>query len=307
MLCWNSCSSAANSGSSIWFTPGQLHRIDHGRAPLAEPGRPRCPARRSSSRPRRPIRRARLPIRAPSQRPGIAASGIVGAGPEPRPCPDGEPAQAGSSGSAAASTDSSAAASATDRAIGPAVSWAGEIGTIPERLIRPSVGLMPTTPHALAGTDDRAVGLGGHRERGQARRDPGRGPGTGAGWVPFQRVRVGGLAAQRGPAAGAVRGPEVRPLRQVGLADDHGAGLAQPAHQERVAAAGVQQGGRAGRGGHPGDLDVVLDQDRECPPAGCGGPPSARAASLALASAAASGLTVMTACSAGFSRWIRSR
>jgi hypothetical protein len=31
------------------------------------------------------------------------------------------------------------------------VSWAAEIGTISRRLTRPSVGLMPTTPHALAG------------------------------------------------------------------------------------------------------------------------------------------------------------
>src|SRR6202012_4031883 len=46
---------------------------------------------------------------------------------------------------------SRAAASATDRAIGPAVSWAAEMGTIPVRLTRPSVGLMPTTPQALAG------------------------------------------------------------------------------------------------------------------------------------------------------------
>src|SRR6201986_4726868 len=46
---------------------------------------------------------------------------------------------------------SRAAASATDRAIGPAVSWAAEIGTIPDRLTRPTVGLMPTTPQGLAG------------------------------------------------------------------------------------------------------------------------------------------------------------
>ena len=35
--------------------------------------------------------------------------------------------------------------------MGPAVSWAEETGTIPCRLTRPSVGLMPTTPQALAG------------------------------------------------------------------------------------------------------------------------------------------------------------
>src|SRR6516162_11007968 len=57
----------------------------------------------------------------------------------------------GSSGSAAASTDSSAAASATQVAIGPAVSWTGEMGTMPRRLTRPLVGLRPTMPQALAG------------------------------------------------------------------------------------------------------------------------------------------------------------
>src|SRR5438132_8794311 len=44
-----------------------------------------------------------------------------------------------------------AAASATVRACGPTVSWLCEIGTTPDRLVRPTVGLMPTTPHALDG------------------------------------------------------------------------------------------------------------------------------------------------------------
>ncbi len=64
-------------------------------------------------------------------------------------CSDGS--TAGSSGSAAAITDSSAAASATVAAIGPAVSCTGDSGTIPVRLTRPAVGLMPTIPQALAG------------------------------------------------------------------------------------------------------------------------------------------------------------
>src|SRR5947209_20191190 len=45
-----------------------------------------------------------------------------------------------------ASAVSSAAASATVRAIGPAVSWLCAIGMMPERLMRPTVGLMPTMP-----------------------------------------------------------------------------------------------------------------------------------------------------------------
>ena len=43
------------------------------------------------------------------------------------------------------------AASVTVRAIGPAVSWVCEIGMIPERLISPSVGLMPTSELAFDG------------------------------------------------------------------------------------------------------------------------------------------------------------
>src|SRR5690625_2401850 len=46
---------------------------------------------------------------------------------------------------------STMAASVTLRAIGPAVSWLWLIGTMPARLTRPTVGLMPTTPLAAAG------------------------------------------------------------------------------------------------------------------------------------------------------------
>src|SRR5438093_1817708 len=48
-------------------------------------------------------------------------------------------------------TLSRAAASATVRVWGPTVSWTCEIGTTPARLVRPTVGLRPTTPFTLAG------------------------------------------------------------------------------------------------------------------------------------------------------------
>src|SRR5437763_4329905 len=48
-------------------------------------------------------------------------------------------------------TPKAAAASATVRAWGPTVSWTCEIGTTPARLVRPTVGLMATTPFALPG------------------------------------------------------------------------------------------------------------------------------------------------------------
>src|SRR5439155_26593316 len=72
----------------------------------------------------------------------------------PVPChPRGTPEVAGSRGSGVrlARTFSSAAASATVRACGPGVSWVCEIGTIPARLARPTVGLIPTTAFTLAG------------------------------------------------------------------------------------------------------------------------------------------------------------
>src|SRR5436190_18142041 len=71
-----------------------------------------------------------------------------------RPCqPSGTPAVPGSRPSELRlwMTDSAMAASATVRACGPMVSCVCEIGTTPARLVRPTVGLMPTTPLALAG------------------------------------------------------------------------------------------------------------------------------------------------------------
>src|SRR5690348_5663597 len=53
---------------------------------------------------------------------------------------------AASRGSAPVSAPSTVAASATVRQIGPIVSWVWEMGTTPARLVRPTVGLIPTTP-----------------------------------------------------------------------------------------------------------------------------------------------------------------
>src|SRR5438132_12981713 len=72
----------------------------------------------------------------------------------PVPCqPSGTPPVAGSRPSKVRlwATPSAAAASATVRPCGPTESCVCEIGTTPARLVRPTVGLMPTTPLALAG------------------------------------------------------------------------------------------------------------------------------------------------------------
>src|SRR5512144_462521 len=67
---------------------------------------------------------------------------------------------AASAGSRLAIAARSSAASATVRVIGPAVSWLCAIGTMPVRLTRPSVGLMPTSPFEVAGdTIDPSVSV----------------------------------------------------------------------------------------------------------------------------------------------------
>src|SRR5215472_2598004 len=67
--------------------------------------------------------------------------------------PSGTSAVAGSRGSGLALTiaPSSAAASATVRPCGPTVSWMCEMGTTPARLVRPTVGLIPTTLFTFPG------------------------------------------------------------------------------------------------------------------------------------------------------------
>src|SRR3989442_12863239 len=72
----------------------------------------------------------------------------------PVPCqPRGTPPVAGSRPSKVRlwATPSAAAASATVRPCGPTVSCVWEMGTTPVRLVRPTVGLMPTTLLTLPG------------------------------------------------------------------------------------------------------------------------------------------------------------
>src|SRR5512142_735224 len=72
----------------------------------------------------------------------------------PVPCqPSGTPPVAGSRPSDVRLwiTPSAAAASATVRPCGPTVSCVCEMGTTPARLVRPTVGLIATTPLALPG------------------------------------------------------------------------------------------------------------------------------------------------------------
>ena len=80
-------------------------------------------------------------------------------------------------------------------AIGPAVSCSAEIGTMPDRLTRPSVGLIPTTPFVPGRADDRAVGLGADGDRGEVGGDGRAGAAGRAARVAVEHVRVVGLPA----------------------------------------------------------------------------------------------------------------
>ena len=121
-------------------------------------------------------------------------------------------------------TVSTAAASATVRACGPTVSCVCEIGTTPARLVRPTVGLRPTTPLQARRTDDAAVGFGAQRRRRRdsptrRRADPELDP---------QGLRSSAygllhLPSAPAPSARRIERAEVRPLAQVGLAEDDGA------------------------------------------------------------------------------------
>ena len=104
------------------------------------------------------------------------------------------------------------AASRTVRVIGPAVSWLAEIGMMPARLTRPTVGLSPTRPLAVAGhTTDPSVSVPTPTMARLALM---------AAPVPelephglrSSDVGIARLAAASAPAAGGVRGAEIGPL-----------------------------------------------------------------------------------------------
>ena len=234
------------------------------------------------------------------QRAGVQETGVVG-GLARRPA-----AVAGSAGSGPASAASRAAASATVRAIGPAVSCAAEMGTMPVRLTRPTVGLMPTTPQAAAGeTIEPSVSVptaSGASPAATAAADPELDP-------DGLRPAPCGLTAWPPSVLHPLLENRERKLAhsdKLALAMITAPGRAQPAEAERLRAAGLRQRRRSGRGRLPGNRHVVLDQDRDAVQRAREAP-CARRASLAAASSSARGLTEMTARRPGFSRWMRSR
>ena len=77
-------------------------------------------------------------------------------------------------------------------------------------------------------------------------------------------MRVAGLPSDGAPAGDGIALPEIRPFGQVGLGDDHGAGLTEPGDERRVSAGDValeRQASCSGRKSALG-LDIVLHHDR---------------------------------------------
>ena len=116
---------------------------------------------------------------------------------------------------------------------------------------------------AGGGRDDRAVGLRADARGGEIGRYRRRRPRARPRRVPVERVGIPRLAAPAAPAARRPRRAEVRPLAEVRLGQDDGAGLAETLDDERVLGRlRAEEGERSGRRLHPvGRVDVVLDDD----------------------------------------------
>src|SRR4029453_6638559 len=80
--------------------------------------------------------------------------------------------------------------------------------------------------------------------------------------VSVEHVWILSLAAARAPAGRRSRRAEVGPLAEIGLAEDHGAGIAQAFDHERVRCRMIiRKRERAGGIHHAGDIDGVLEKD----------------------------------------------
>ena len=194
---------------------------------------------------------------------------------------------AGSLGSGAALSipPSRIAASATVRAIGPAMSWSRVTGAIPHRLIRPSVGRMPTSMFAFDGLmTEPPVSVPTFAAQKLAavpipELEPpvlraGRPSNVAGRGVAARVVRVVSEAGQRIVVAGhGVRRPRhpVRELGEARLGDDDRASFAQVGGQRGLVRRHVAvECQRPRRGGEVGRVDVVLERDGDAREGGPG-------------------------------------
>ena len=122
----------------------------------------------------------------------------------------------------------------------------------------PAGGLQADEPAARGRDPDRPAAVAAVGERHHARRHGGRGA---AGRAARRALGVPGVAGR--PEAARLGHRQDPELGQVGLADDHEAGLAQPPDHERVVPRNeVAEDVGAERVGHAGDRRGVLDRDR---------------------------------------------
>ena len=181
------------------------------------------------------------------------------------------------------------------RAIGPAVSCECEIGMMPLRLTRPDRRLDADEAAVADGqmiepsvSVPTATAPGSPRPPRRSRSSSRRGCG---------RARTGLRVCPPRPLQplSRVRRAEVRPLAEVGLAEDDRAGRAQPLDDERVARrrdAGQRE--RAGGGRHRSAVSMLSLRAPGCRAAGRATFRPCRSASSASASRSASGLSSMT-------------
>ena len=162
-------------------------------------------------------------------------------------------------GATSASTASSSAASATPRVSVPTVSKSCSVsGKPPARATRPDRRLEAHEAGVGRGAADRAAAVGAERRRHEPRRDARRR----AAARPARRQRgVPGVARR---AVEQVRRVALqRQLGDVGLADEDGAGGAEPRHGRLVGVgAKVRVGAAAPGGGQAAHEQVVLDGHR---------------------------------------------
>lgn len=118
------------------------------------------------------------------------------------------------------------------------------------------------TVHA-GGARDRSVCLGADRCPRHARRHRRAAARRRSAWVPVGGVGVPRLPTDRAPATGGIPRTDVRPLAEIGLAENYPASRPQARYQRRITASPVVGQRQASRRGGPfARLDVVLHQYR---------------------------------------------
>ena len=110
---------------------------------------------------------------------------------------------------------------------------------MPLRLTSPTVGFIPARPLAEDGqTTDPSVSVPTPATQRFAETAGSR-AGTRSAGIAVERIRIASQSAATAPSAGGMAGTNVGPLTEIGLAQDHGAGLAQLRGDKSIARSGA--------------------------------------------------------------------